>query len=119
MVGYKPAFGARHLYMLLVFENVRPAGAAILPPDAFKALDSAAFKAVAESSTAVVFATGGELGAVKLWRSDTGQCILEQRRAPLHGSSLAEKPDCLAAARPQQSLTTALRRPHRSICYIP
>ena len=62
-----------------VLEHVRPAGAAILPPDAFKALDSAPFSAVAGSSAAVVFATGGERGAVKLWRSDTGQCILEQR----------------------------------------
>ena len=64
-----------------VLEHVRHAGATILPPDVFKAVDSTAFKAVAGSSAAVVFATGGERGAVKLWRSDTGQCILEQRQA--------------------------------------
>ena len=74
---------------------MRPAGAAILPPDAFKALDSAAFKAVTGSSAAVVFATGGERGAVKLWRSDTGQCILEQRRALMYRSGRIEEPDCL------------------------
>jgi hypothetical protein len=55
------------------------AGAAILPQEAFKALNPAAFKAVAKAGSAVVFATAGERGAVKLWRSDNGQCILEQR----------------------------------------
>ena len=100
-------------------ERVRPAGAAILPPNALKALDSAACKAVAGSSAAVVFATGGERGAVKLWRSDTGQCILEQRRAPLLGSGRTEKPDCSASARSQQSLTIAQHWPHWSIYYIP
>lgn len=55
------------------------AGAAILPQEAFKALDPAAFKAVAKLGSSVVFATAGERGAVKVWRSDNGQCILEQR----------------------------------------
>ncbi len=57
------------------------AGAAILPQEAFQALDPAAFKAVAKIGSAVVFATAGERGAVKVWRSDNGQCILEQRYA--------------------------------------
>lgn len=43
------------------------------------ALDPAAFKGVAEMGSAVVFATGQERGAGKVWRSDNGQCILEQR----------------------------------------
>ena len=55
------------------------AGAAILSPEHFKALAPAAFKAVAASGSAVVFVTGGERGLIKLWRSDTGQCLLEQR----------------------------------------
>ncbi|CAK0748051.1 hypothetical protein CVIRNUC_001810 [Coccomyxa viridis] len=77
----------KKLATIPVFEAIE--GAAILPPDAFKALDSAPFSAVAGSSAAVVFATGGERGAVKLWRSDTGQCILEQREglAATAGSS--------------------------------
>ncbi len=50
-----------------------------MPIEQFKALDPAAFQAVAKVDSAVVFATGGERGLLKLWRSDTGQCILEQR----------------------------------------
>ncbi|MCJ1354295.1 MAG: Transducin (beta)-like 3 [Icmadophila ericetorum] len=67
----------KKLATIPVYEAIE--GAAILPLEHFKALDPAAFKAVAKSDGAVVFATGGERGLIKLWRSDTGQCILEQR----------------------------------------
>ena len=63
-----------------MLKSASSAGAAILPFERFKAvLDQTAVKAVAKSDSAVIFATGGERGLVKLWRSDTGQCILEQR----------------------------------------
>lgn len=59
--------------------SILHAGATILSLEHFKALDPAVFKVVAKSDSAVVFATGGERGLIKLWRSDTGQCLLEQR----------------------------------------
>ncbi len=63
-----------------LLKSASHAGAAILPAERFKAvLDPATFKSIAKSDSAVIFATGGERGLVKLWRSDTGQCILEQR----------------------------------------
>lgn len=50
-----------------------------MPQEAFKALDLAALKAAVSNSSTVIFATGGERGLIKLWRSDTGQCIHEYR----------------------------------------
>ncbi|EIE25517.1 WD40 repeat-like protein, partial [Coccomyxa subellipsoidea C-169] len=61
-----------------IFEAVE--GAAIVPDDsAFKALVQSALGPSGKKSKALVFATGGEKGILKLWRADTGDCIYEQR----------------------------------------
>lgn len=58
--------------------NFWSAGAAILPETS--ALRRAVHSRIIGSGSGktVVFATGGERGALKLWRGDTGQCIYEQ-----------------------------------------
>ncbi len=46
--------------------------------------------ALGKNSKAVVFATGGERGVLKLWRADTGDCIYEQRWV-VRGRTLGQK----------------------------
>jgi hypothetical protein len=67
---------------------LRSAGAAILP--ASSALRGAVLEAVSTSdgggAEPVVFATAGERGALKLWRSDTGCCLAEHGCAQISRS---------------------------------
>ena len=60
--------------LLLCREPFRgSAGAAIVPAKAgFPGTDQ-------KKKGAVFFATGGERGVLRLWRSDTGQCVYEHR----------------------------------------
>ena len=54
------------------------AGAVILPAKSgFPGVDR-------KAKGAVFFATGGEQGILKVWRSDTGQCVYRHRCRALH-----------------------------------
>lgn len=65
---------------MISLDLVYCAGAMILPhTSAFKNLMQGSLSASGKSNKAVVFATGGERGILKIWRSDTAECIYEQR----------------------------------------
>ena len=56
------------------------AGAMILSDaSAFDPMVHDALGSAGKKNKTLVFATGGEKGALKLWRADTGDCIYEQR----------------------------------------
>lgn len=67
--GFKRLIGNQHC-----------AGAMIIPDtSAFEPIVQDALGPSGKKTRALVFATGGEKGALKLWRADTGDCIYEQR----------------------------------------
>lgn len=73
-----------------VYEAVE--GVAYLPPSmAFPGVPNQPGEAggKAAKSQLVAFATGGEKGVVKLWRSDTGKCVYEQPSSAAAASSAA------------------------------
>lgn len=88
--GCKPFCSSADL--LAYYTNACTAGVAYLPPSmAFPGVPNQPGEAggKAAKSQLVAFATGGEKGVVKLWRSDTGKCVYEQPSSAAAASSAA------------------------------
>lgn len=60
---------------------------------------------------AVVFATGGERGVLRLWRSDTGQCVYEHRCGRLLCHGFAMHMASKSCMQPESTL-----RPFHQLC---